>query len=161
MRGLLLQIAALLIIASQGWASSKAPSTLPIEGVLEIPNGELAVNYQITLNGGEYTTISRHDGSFTFFDVPSGIYTLDVLAIKYAFPQVKIKVNTELTNAPPVAVTSAETSVNGENGPVGAGNDTIPEHKHAQAINVVEYKYPGAMRIPAGKVQIQNLRYLY
>jgi Protein of unknown function (DUF2012) len=153
MRSLLLQVAILLIVASQGWATS----TLPIEGILEIPNGEVAANYQITLNGGEYTTISRFDGSFTFFDVPSGIYALDVLAIKYAFPQVKIKVDTELANAPPVAVSSTETSVNGDSGPVGAGagNDTTaPEHhKHAQAISVVEYKYPGAMRIPAGKAQ--------
>lgn len=149
MSRLILFISAILLSASRAFAIS----TLPIEGVLEIPNGEPASNYQITLNGGEYSTLSRQDGSFVFFDIPSGIYALDVLSIKYAFPQVKIKVDTELANGgPSIAETStADAGVNGDSQPMETGNYTVGIHKHSQAISVVEYKYPGAARIPAGK----------
>ena len=60
-------------------------SVIQIEGQLEIPTGELAVNVPLTLNSDGHNlmfeTLSREDGSFVFLDVPSGIYSMDVLAI--------------------------------------------------------------------------------
>ena len=49
--------------------------TLPVEGRIEIPGGSWSVgNQEITLNGGEYSTLTRFDGSFIFHDVPTGKY---------------------------------------------------------------------------------------
>lgn len=90
--------------------------TLPIEGRIEMPNSnfEPPTNQEITLNGDQFSTLSRRDGSFTFNDIPSGIYLLDVGSSAYLFPQMKIKISAE--------------------------NATI---------TVVEYKYPGAKRLPS------------
>ncbi|KAJ1388722.1 hypothetical protein B484DRAFT_459766 [Ochromonadaceae sp. CCMP2298] len=71
--------------------------TLPIEGRLEVPgNGHWSVwNQELTLNGDRYSTLTRVDGSFTFHDVTSGIYLLDVGSTGLVFPQMKIKVSAE------------------------------------------------------------------
>ena len=97
-------------------------SRIPIDGELEIPNGDSATNIQITLNGGEYTALSRIDGKFTFHDVPTGIYFLDVLSIHQVFSQMKLKV-------------SAEENI----------------------VSVVEFKYPGAMRMQASKYSVLHI----
>ena len=96
-------------------------ATLPVDGELDIPTGELASNIQVTLNGGEFAATSRIDGRFTFYDVPTGVYLLDVLSIHHVFSQMKIKV-------------SAEEGL----------------------INVVEFKYPGAMRMQTSKQLVQS-----
>lgn len=109
----------LLLVISIAYGASSVQvitATLPVNGELDIPTGELASNIQVTLNGGEYTAISRIDGKFTFYDVPTGVYLLDVLSIHHVFSQMKIKV-------------AAEEGV----------------------INVVEFKYPGAMRMQTSK----------
>ena len=93
-----------------------AVATLPVEGELDIPSGEPASNIMVTLNGGEYTSLSRIDGRFTFHDVPTGIYLLDVLSINQVFSQMKLKISAE-----------------------------------EEIIDVVEFKYPGAMRMQASK----------
>lgn len=70
--------------------------TVPIEGRIEVPNAGLPVgNQEITLNGGEYSTLTRTDGSFSFYEIPSGIYLLDVGDIRATYPQAKIKVSAE------------------------------------------------------------------
>ena len=46
---------------------------VPIEGRLQLPDKSIIpFNYELTLNGNEYSAISRMDGSFTFHDIPSG-----------------------------------------------------------------------------------------
>lgn len=47
------------------------------------------------MNGDEFVTVSRIDGSFTFREVPSGIYLLDVSSINSIFPQLKLKISSE------------------------------------------------------------------
>lgn len=97
-------------------SSSSSILTLPIEGQIEIPSGESVSNIHVQLNQGEYTCMSRSDGSFTFHDIPTGIYLLDVLSIRQVFSKMKIKVSAE-----------------------------------EGSVNVVEFKYPGAIRNQASK----------
>ena len=47
----------------------------------------------MVLNGGQYSTLTRSDGKFTFHDVDTGIYLLEVNDIHLAFPQMKVKVD--------------------------------------------------------------------
>lgn len=68
---------------------------LPIEGKVVIPNGASTANYEVTLNGLQYSTLCRADGTFTFHNVPSGVYLVDVTSIKEIFPQIKLKVSTK------------------------------------------------------------------
>lgn len=75
--------------------SSRTILTVPIEGKIVIPDGSSAVNYHIALNGDQYSTICRVDGTFTFHEIPSGVYLLDVLSINEIFPQMKLKVSAE------------------------------------------------------------------
>jgi hypothetical protein len=109
------------LIVSAGSSVLSVKSKLPIEGELEIPTGESASNIEVTLNGGEYRAFSRIDGKFTFHDIPSGIYLLDVLSIHQVFSQMKIKVVAE-----------------------------------EEVISVVEFKYPGAMRMQGSKAEIAS-----
>ena len=74
---ILVLVALFLSLASR----TSAVATLPIEGELDIPNGDSATNILITLNGGEHSALSNIDGRFEFHDVPTGIYLLDVLSI--------------------------------------------------------------------------------
>mmetsp|Transcript_22987 Transcript_22987/g.33014 ORF Transcript_22987/g.33014 Transcript_22987/m.33014 type:complete len:213 (-) Transcript_22987:70-708(-) len=92
------------------------PLTVPIEGRIVIPDPTRRVgNHILSLNGNEYITITRVDGSFTFENIPTGIYLLDITtAIHDIFPILKIRV-------------SAEEGL----------------------VTAVEYKYPGAKRLPA------------
>lgn len=109
-------------VISAAMSGTTVVSRIPIDGELEIPNGDSATNIQITLNGGEYTALSRIDGKFTFHDVPTGIYFLDVLSIHQVFSQMKLKV-------------SAEENI----------------------VSVVEFKYPGAMRMQASKYSVLHI----
>ena len=114
----LLRIFLLIVtVISTALAATSTVATLPIDGELDIPNGDSATNIMITLNGGEYSVLSRIDGRFTFHDIPTGIYLLDVLSINQVFSQLKIKVTAE-----------------------------------TESIDVVEFKYPGAMRMQASKL---------
>ncbi len=59
-----------------------------------IPGLEKKVsNIRVVLNGGEYTSLSRQDGSFAFYNVDTGIYLLEVMSVEFAFPQMKVKVD--------------------------------------------------------------------
>eukprot|EP01039_Chlorochromonas_danica_P003559 gene3559-3898_t len=76
-------------------AAQEVVLTLPVDGRLVIPNNIALPLTQIVLNGGEYRTVSRSDHSFSFQDVASGIYALDVYSSLFHFPQMKIKVSAE------------------------------------------------------------------
>ena len=94
---------------------------IDVEGSLVIPGGRKTLpNTRVVLNGGEYSSLSRADGSFTFYNVDAGIYLLEVLCVEFAFPQIKVKI------------------VKGEE--YDGGDE--------ETISVVEYKYPGANRTP-------------
>lgn len=104
-----------------------------------IPNRAHPSNIPIVLNNGEHRTLSRYDGSFVFFHVPSGrkarlslivyfslishpgIYALEVYSLTDHFSQLKLKVSAE--------------------------NNTI---------SVIEYKYPGAPRVAASYPIVLN-----
>lgn len=114
------------------------PSKVTGKQALVNPQHVQAVgNIKISLNGGEYTTYSRADGSFNFHNIPSGIYYLDVYAINLHYPSAKIKV---------------VTGGNSEGGSddvleAPAGSSRTPDG--TGYISVVEFKYPGAARLPA------------
>lgn len=61
------------------------------QGVLSLRDrsAKLATT-EVVLNGGEYRTFTRIDGSFIFHDVKPGVYLLDVHSVEYYFTQVKI-----------------------------------------------------------------------
>ena len=54
---------------------------------------------EIVLNGGEYRTYSRTDGSFMFHDVRPGVYLLDVLSTSHFFSQVKLNLPNDAGSA--------------------------------------------------------------
>lgn len=64
--------------------------TFPVEGRLTYPDRSAPGTTKLSLNGGEHEAFSRADGSFTFHDVPPGVYLLDVLSLDAIFSQVKI-----------------------------------------------------------------------
>ena len=71
--------------------SSETP-TGTIEGRLQFPDkAPFNVTTRITLNHGEYSTYSRADGGFTFYNVIPGIHVLDIQSTVYHFSQVKIQ----------------------------------------------------------------------
>lgn len=113
------------------------PNGIVVQGRLVIPDGSKPGNLRVVLNGGQHETLSRMDGSFSFYlptqDVtdnniigdsdalsgfPNGIYSLDVLSTHTVFSSMKVKVLIE--------------------------NDRMDK-----AIHAVEYKFPGATKIPA------------
>merc|ERR1719198_1451489 len=64
--------------------------TYPIEGRLQLPDRTKLPTTTVTLNGGQYQTYTKVDGSFIFHDVVPGVYLLDVLSTAHMFSQVKI-----------------------------------------------------------------------
>ncbi len=100
----------------------KATERTDVQGRLAFPtkqaNTQALANVKVTLNGHEFSTFTNADGSFTFHQVPVGIYTLDALSPHILFPVAKIKISSAASN------TDADTT----------------------EVTVVEYKYPGAAR---------------
>ena len=94
-------------------------------------------NIKVSLNGGEYTTYTLTDGTFHFHNVPAGIYYLDVHAIHLHYPSAKIKVVLDGS----VARRKEETPITPEGSAMTADGTGY--------ISVVEFKYPGATRLPA------------
>lgn len=72
----------------QGEESSS--SLYSVEGTLSLKDRSRLGTTELVLNGGEYRTFSRTDGSFVFYDVQPGIYLLDVLSVDYFFSQIKL-----------------------------------------------------------------------
>jgi len=65
-------------------------ATYPIEGRLFLHDRTSASNLKVSMNGGEYVTYTKADGTFNFHDVLPGIYLLDVLSPHHYFSQVKV-----------------------------------------------------------------------
>lgn len=104
-----------IVVAISAEVSVAPAQSMPIEGTISIPDGvTVPANFRVHLDGDKYSAMTNVAGAFKFYDVPSGIYLLDVASVNHLFPQIKVKVS--------------------------AQNGTI---------NVVEYKYPGAKRVPA------------
>jgi hypothetical protein len=78
-------MATVAVLLCTGWwrIASASAATTTVEGTLMVPSGEMAPNYQITLNRGEHSTLSRADGTFAFYEVPPGIYLLDVASVHH------------------------------------------------------------------------------
>lgn len=62
--------------------------TVPVEGRIVIPDPSRRVgNHILSLNGNEYMTITKTDGSFTFDNIPTGFvsvqtkYVIDIYFI--------------------------------------------------------------------------------
>ena len=74
-----------------------ASSTAIIKGSIKLPKfpdnyPSLQLNTTlITLNDGEYSTYTKLDGSFAFYNVGSGVHLLDVHSLHFSFSQVKIQ----------------------------------------------------------------------
>jgi hypothetical protein len=114
---------------------SDVPNGVVVQGRLVIPDGSSPANLRVVLNGGQHETLSRVDGSFTFYlptqstdsdmevsdtlgGFPNGIYSLDVLSALTIFSTMKVKI--------------------------------LIDNGHSDgAIHAVEYKYPGAAKVPA------------
>ena len=63
----------------------------PVEGTLVLKDRSRNLGTtEVMLNGGEYRTLTKTDGTFTFHDVEPGVYLLDVLSVEHFFSQVKI-----------------------------------------------------------------------
>ncbi len=86
-------VALFLLLLALATVLSASEVKLPIEGRLRIPHGGPVGNIKIVLNRDEYITMSRADGNFTFPDVESGIYLMEVLSINEVYSQVKLKVD--------------------------------------------------------------------
>ncbi|KAG9299620.1 hypothetical protein G9A89_020791 [Geosiphon pyriformis] len=74
-------------------------NTFKIEGHL-ITNpilqdlSDVEINTKIVLYGRKiYSALARKDGKFTFEDVPSGSYLLEVLSRKYIYPKLRVDVS--------------------------------------------------------------------
>ena len=75
-----------------GVVFAAASGTGTISGQLQFPDKRpFNITTRITLNHGEYSTYSRVDGGFEFYDVQPGIHVLDVLSTVFHFSQVKIQ----------------------------------------------------------------------
>ena len=123
-------------------SDEKSNMTTTLQGKIVIPDGgqkdslknKVDVgNMELTLNGGERTTMTTISGEFAFYEVPAGVYTLNVNDIEYTFSQLKIKVTFDDAN-------SSGDEIVGQNR--GGNTETT-----APKITVIEYKYPGAQKM--------------
>jgi len=93
-----IRLYALLAIMTSLNQLSECSVTVTIEGKLKLPQQETQINStQITLNDAEFSTYSKSDGSFTFYNIPEGIYVLDIHSSSYYFSQIKIQVSSDDT----------------------------------------------------------------
>lgn len=80
-----------LITTRRNSVGANEISYYPVKGALTLKDrSALLATTEVVLNGGEYRTYTRSDGTFTFHDVKPGIYLLDVLSVDYFFSQVKL-----------------------------------------------------------------------
>ena len=82
--------------------SSSSASPLVFSGRLVVPpNNVPPPSTLVTLNGGEYSALSSSStGDFVFPVVPPGVYLLDVTSSTHAYPQVKVKVDDDVSLTP-------------------------------------------------------------
>ena len=82
-------ILALLVLCLAVVAAADSRRVI-VEGKLVIPDGSSASSIKVSLNGNEYFATTNRNGDFSFREVPSGIYLLDVLDTTRVFSQVSL-----------------------------------------------------------------------
>jgi len=88
-------ISLVLLALVSGSGLSDSPQTEEVKGVLRIRGVGRISTTELSLNAGQYHTMSRADGSFVFHDVIPGVYTLTVLSPTHMFSQVKLDVGSQ------------------------------------------------------------------
>mmetsp|Transcript_38525 Transcript_38525/g.39210 ORF Transcript_38525/g.39210 Transcript_38525/m.39210 type:complete len:203 (+) Transcript_38525:229-837(+) len=80
------------------YSSVQTEQTMEILEGTFLPSNEIPyslANHRIILNNGEFSALSRTDGRFLFYQIPSGIYLLEVDSPSLYFSKFKLKVNAE------------------------------------------------------------------
>lgn len=86
----------LLALLPSIWALDTATIIGQLKRIDETPVNST----KIVLNGGEFTSYSKPDGSFSFYHVPPGVHVLDVLSHSLHFGQIKIQLLADSMDAP-------------------------------------------------------------
>lgn len=87
----------LFIAACHLLSTSAEEDTITLHGRLQFPDKRpYNTTTKISVNHGAYTTYSRRDGNFTLYDLPPGIYQIDVLSVHHHFSQVKCQYKPDL-----------------------------------------------------------------
>lgn len=98
--GLLCVLCAPVTVAADGRGESLAIAQFyPVEGSVALPEGLMPsmVEISLTINGEEHKkTFPRADGAFKFSDVPPGTHLLEVVAMGYYFPSIRVDVSARL-----------------------------------------------------------------
>eukprot|EP00742_Colponemidia_sp_Colp-10_P003485 GILJ01003712.1.p1 GENE.GILJ01003712.1~~GILJ01003712.1.p1 ORF type:complete len:233 (-),score=41.20 GILJ01003712.1:165-863(-) len=71
-------------------------SLTSITGSVQLPKGQSRTGdfpVKIVLNGGQYQTFAKNDGSFSIHNVPSGTYLLEVFHSLYHFEPVRVDIS--------------------------------------------------------------------
>ncbi|XP_062164769.1 ER membrane protein complex subunit 7 homolog [Alnus glutinosa] len=68
-------------------------------------------NVKVILNGGQRVTFLRHDGYFSFHDVPAGTHLIEVDAIGYFFSPVRVDVSARFPGKVQAALTENRRSL--------------------------------------------------
>lgn len=90
-------LAVVVALACTGCAA--ADDTYTIVGYLQLPpnaprDASLPTT-KISVNGGEFSTVTRRDGSFKVNDVPPGKHLVEALSLDYVYPQVRLQISSE------------------------------------------------------------------
>jgi Protein of unknown function (DUF2012) len=114
-------------------AAATVVSAHQISGIVlgaERPQALPHADVSLILNGGEQTTVSRSDGSFVFNNVSSGVHLLEIQpTARYVYSTFKVQIGAA--------------GGSGEEGTAVTAAAASPDE-----IKVVEYKHPGAAKIP-------------
>mmetsp|Transcript_18598 Transcript_18598/g.25788 ORF Transcript_18598/g.25788 Transcript_18598/m.25788 type:complete len:219 (+) Transcript_18598:44-700(+) len=86
----------LLSVVSAEEGSLVAAQFYPVEGTISLPDGlrPSLVSVTLTVNGVEkLRTLPKADGSFGFSDVPPGTHLLEVAAMGFFYPPIRVDVS--------------------------------------------------------------------
>ena len=130
----------IIALALLAFAAEAAIDRTTIQGKLAFPNVQPVMpplgNIKISLNGHEFTTLTSADGSFSFYDVPVGIYSLDVLSTNVLFPSSKLKITRgNIINNDPDSITNNQNqdNNNNNNNNISSGKSDINEPNFLKA----------------------------
>jgi len=80
------------VLGARGDATSEAAPSGMITGTVQLQDASPLGSVMVSLNAGAVSTYTDAGGHFVFYEVPAGVYLLDVLSPTHAFSQLKIKV---------------------------------------------------------------------
>ncbi|XP_002128664.2 endoplasmic reticulum membrane protein complex subunit 7 [Ciona intestinalis] len=66
-----------------------------VNGRVYLPSGDAIAETNLVMDGGLYKSFIKPDGSFTFHNVQSGSYVIEVLSPKYMFEPVRVDVSSK------------------------------------------------------------------